>query len=160
MKPRSSLPLPSNNYALEAARNQQIDLILPTFAAQKLSSSSPSHSPVKTTTDKRVLAPLPTLSQISARLQPVRSLTYPVPSGPTGLEGGGASRLPAFLLAKRLNERSAKTETAVQDKDVSKPDAFRMSIPVPTFTVTPPPERVEEGRKVRELLVGRLSARG
>jgi hypothetical protein len=169
-EPRSSLPLPKNDYALKAGMKQQtLDLILPSLAVRKPSTSPTAVAAVQKPAGRRVSAPLPTLSQISARLQPVRRSTAPaaVPTVKTTVvaaETEGGSRLPPFLLARRRREEAAKAAAAAveissgsEEEEIVEQLLFR--IPIPTFTVTPPPERADEGRKVRELLVGRLSTR-
>jgi hypothetical protein len=169
-EPRSSLPLPKNDYALKAGMKQQtLDLILPSLAVRKPSTSPTAVAAVQKPAGRRVSAPLPTLSQISARLQPVRRSTAPaaVPTVKTTVvaaETEGGSRLPPFLLARRRREEAAKAAAAAveissgsEEEEIVEQPLLR--IPIPTFTVTPPPERADEGRKVRELLVGRLSTR-
>lgn len=178
---RSCLTLPKNDYALKAGRRQQIDLILPSIGARKLA-QVPSPVPQqqqqqqRQSSGRRVSAPLPTLSQISARLQPIRRSTAPAAVQTVNTNAGAVeagSRLPPFLLARRLREEAAKIAASVviieepleigseAGEAVGEPAPIKTiaSFSIPTFTVTPPPERAEEGRKVRQLLVGRLSAR-
>lgn len=96
--------------------------------------------------------PLRSYSDSDVPIAPTISITTPedetkVPffhecSNPT-------SRLPPFLLARRQQQQQDEQQSVLSKPDTS---FVQPRIVVPTFTVTPPPERAEGSRRVREML--------
>lgn len=112
---------------------------------------------------------LPTLEQITARMSAkeggkpniVRRSTAPnAPSlSPAGTPSSGSntttSRLPSFLLARGATMKAA--EENVQPASAVAIVVDKPTFEVPVFTVTPPQERGEGGRKVLAVLNRRTS---
>lgn len=61
-------------------------------------------------------------------------------------------------MSKRQEAKEEEEEEKVDEEERADHDLSFKHMVVPIFTVTPPPERVEEGLKVKAMLFGRLSS--
>jgi hypothetical protein len=105
----------------------------------------------------------PTLSQISAHVvltsssRPLRRAASIPPAAATTATrsaASGESRLPLFLLARR--QAAAEAAASKEQQAPQLGPASPAGVSIPTFTVTPPPERADSGRRLKEILANRM----